>query len=314
MISYGLQIEPQFGYNFEEIKDMVLFAEQNGFSHAWFSDHFMLTADSTDVNAYECFTAMMAAVSYTSKLRIGALVFCNSYRHPTVLAKQIASLDHYSNGRIEFGYGAGWKNIEYDQYGIEFPKAGTRLKQLIEGIKVIGELWTKERANFKGDFYQLNNAVSFPKPLQNPLPIWVGTMYARPKMLNLAAEHADGINLAWTYTQDVFAERMQELDELCEKYDRIPKDLKRSYGIWSRIYESEEEKRKVMNDIAEKRGFNQEEIEKRFEGSMHGTREEITEWLKAYNKLGAEHFIFMFPENKEIEQMKILTEEIIPKV
>ena len=314
MATYGLQIEPQFGYNFEQIKEMVQAAEQNGFSHAWFSDHFMLTADSTDVIAYECFTAMMAAVSYTSKLRIGALVFCNSYRHPTVLAKQIASLDHYSSGRIEFGYGAGWKNIEYDQYGIEFPKAGTRLKQLIEGIKVIRELWTQERANFKGEFYQLNNAVSFPKPLQSPLPIWVGTMYARPKMLNLAAKHADGINLAWAYTQEVFAEKMQELDSLCEKYDRDPKSLKRSYGIWSRIYESDEEKKRVWKEVAEKRGFSKEEIEKRYEGSMHGTREEITEWLRAYEKLGAEHFIFMFPQDKEIEQMKILTEEIIPKL
>ncbi len=313
MATYGLQIEPQFGYDFEQIKEMVQAAEKSGFSHAWFSDHFMLTADSTDVLAYECFTAMMAAVSYTSKLRIGALVFCNSYRHPTVLAKQIASLDHYSNGRIEFGYGAGWKNIEYDQYGIEFPKTGTRLKQLIEGIKVIRELWTQERSDFKGDFYQLNNAIAFPKPVQNPLPVWVGTMYARPKMLNLAAEHADGINLAWSYSQEVFAEKMQELDALCEKYDRDPKSLRRSYGIWSRIYESAEEKKKVFDEIAERRGFTQEEVEKRFEGSMHGTREEVIERLRAFEKLGAEHFIFMF-ESNEIEQMKILKEEIIPKL
>jgi len=113
MVTYGLQIEPQFGFNFEQIKEMVQFAEKNKFSHAWFSDHFMMTADSTETLAYECFTAMMAAVSYTEKLRIGALVFCNNYRHPSVLAKQIASLDHYSKGRIEFGYAhyETWLNL-----------------------------------------------------------------------------------------------------------------------------------------------------------------------------------------------------------
>lgn len=315
MVSFGLQIEPQFGFDFKQIKDMVQFAENHNFSHAWFSDHFMLAADSIDVRAYECFTAMMAAVSYTEKLRIGSLVFCNNYRHPSVLAKQIASLDHYSKGRIDFGYGAGWKEVEYNQYGIEFPSTGTRLKQMVEGIKVIRNLWTQERANFKGDFYELNEAVSFPKPFQQPHPpIWVGTMYARPKMLNIAAQYADGINLAWAYTEDVFTEKMQELDELCEKFNRKPDSLLRSYGVWTRIYESEEEKKKIWKEVAEKRGFSFKELEKRYKGSMHGTKEEMIEWLKAYTKLGVEQFIFMFPQNKEIEQMKIMSEEIIPKI
>jgi len=315
MVSYGLQIEPQFGFNFEQIKEMVQFAENNKFSHAWFSDHFMMTADSTETLAYECFTAMMAAVSYTEKLRIGALVFCNNYRHPSVLAKQIASLDHYSKGRIEFGYGGGWKQAEYDQYGIEFLSTGVRLKQMVEGIEVIRNLWTQERANYQGDYYQLNDAVSFPKPFQKPYPpIFVGTMYGRPKMLNIAAKYADGINLAWAYTLENFEDKMRQLDELCEKYVRKPNSLRRTYGVWSRIYESDEEKKKVWKEVAEKRGFSPEEIEKRYEGSMHGTIEEIREWLKAYSKLGVEQFIFMFPQNKEIEQMKILVEEIIPKV
>ncbi|MCG3220640.1 MAG: LLM class flavin-dependent oxidoreductase [Candidatus Heimdallarchaeota archaeon] len=315
MVSYGLQVEPQFGFDFKQIKEMVQFAEKNKFSHAWFSDHFMVTADSTDVLAYECFTAMMAAVSYTESLRIGSLVFCNNYRHPAVLAKQFASLDHYSEGRVEFGYGAGWKEVEYNQYGIEFPSTGTRLKQMVEGIKVIRNLWTQERGNFQGDYYELKDAVSFPKPFQQPHPpIWVGTMYARPKMLNIAAQYADGINLAWSYTEEVFAEKMQELDELCEKYDRKPSSLRRSYGIWSRIYESEEEKKRVWKEIAEKRGVSLEEVEKRNQGSMHGTIEEITEWLKTYSKLGVEQFIFMFPHNKEIEQMKIMAKEVLPKL
>ncbi|MHA1347163.1 MAG: LLM class flavin-dependent oxidoreductase [Candidatus Heimdallarchaeaceae archaeon] len=315
MTYYGVQIEPQFGYNFEEIQKIVLAAEKHDFTHAWFSDHFMLTGESKDVNAYECFTSMVAAASYTSTLRLGSLVYCNSYRYPAVLAKQIASLDQYSEGRIDFGYGAGWKEVEYNAYGIPFPSAGVRLKQLVEGMQVIKKLWTEDVANFKGEYYELNDAVSFPKPFQKPYPpIWVGTMYAKPKMLNIAAKYADGINLAWAYTQEVFKEKMEELDSLCEKYDRKPNSLLRSYGIWTRIYESEEEKQKTWKELAEKRGFTAEQLSKRYEGSMHGTIEEIIEWLKVYKKYGIENYIFMFPQNKEIEQMKMFQEEIMPKI
>ncbi|MFV2014706.1 MAG: LLM class flavin-dependent oxidoreductase, partial [Candidatus Heimdallarchaeota archaeon] len=169
-IKYGVQIEPQFGYNFQQIYDICHSAENNNFNHAWFSDHFMMTKDSTDLTSYECFTAMMAAAAHTKILRIGALVFCNSYRHPAVLAKQIASLDHFSNGRIDFGYGSGWKEIEYNAYGIDYPSAGVRIKQLSEGIEVIRALWSYEYANYSGEYYSLKEAVSFPKPLQSPYP------------------------------------------------------------------------------------------------------------------------------------------------
>ncbi|MHA2030095.1 MAG: LLM class flavin-dependent oxidoreductase [Candidatus Kariarchaeaceae archaeon] len=313
-INYGVQIEPQFGYDFQQIYDIVQSAEKSNFSHAWFSDHFMMTKDSTDLTSYECFTAMMAAASKTEKLRIGALVFCNSYRHPAVLAKQIASLDHFSNGRIDFGYGSGWKEIEYNAYGIDYPRAGIRIKQLSEGIDVIKALWTEEYANYTGEYYNLRDAVSFPKPLQNPVPIWVGTMEAKPKMLELAAKQADGINIAWSFAPDIYQEKLNRIDEFCDKYDRDPKSLMKSYGVWTRIYESEEEKENVFKEVAERRGFTLEHVYERYSGSLHGTLKEIKERLSKYKKLGITDFVFMFPQNKETESMKIFSKEIIGKI
>ncbi|MHA2254108.1 MAG: LLM class flavin-dependent oxidoreductase, partial [Candidatus Kariarchaeaceae archaeon] len=160
MVTLGVQIEPQFGYNYQQIYDILYAAEHHNFSHAWFSDHFMMTGDSKDLISYECFTAMMAAAAQTTHLRIGALVFCNSYRHPAILAKQIASLDHFANGRIEFGYGAGWKEIEYNAYGIDYPSAGIRIEQLAEGIEVIRKLWTEEYSTYEGKYYTLTDAIS----------------------------------------------------------------------------------------------------------------------------------------------------------
>ena len=314
-MNFGVQIEPQFGYEFQQIYDICQAAENNGFSHAWFSDHFMMTKDSTDLTSYECFTAMMAAASKTTRLRLGSLVFCNSYRLPAVLAKQIASLDHYSGGRIDFGYGAGWKEIEYKAYGIPYPSAGVRIAQLAEAIDVIRKLWTEEKANYEGKYYQLKDAVSFPKPVQEPHPpIWVGTMEAKPKMLRLAAEYADGINIAWSFAPDAYQEKLERIDEFCEKIGRNPATLRKSYGVWTRIYESEEEKIGVWKDISKRRGFTVEEVEERYKGSLHGTAEEIVEKLKAYAKLGITDFIFMFPKDAEIESMKIFSKEIIPKL
>ncbi|MCY3410341.1 MAG: LLM class flavin-dependent oxidoreductase [Candidatus Heimdallarchaeota archaeon] len=315
MVNFAVQIEPQFGYNFTEIYDICQAAENSGFSHAWFSDHFMMTADSIDLTSYECFTAMMAAASNTRTLKIGSLVFCNSYRHPAVLAKQIASLDHYSNGRIEFGYGSGWKKIEYDAYGIEFPSAKVRIKQLSEGIDIIRKLWTEEKSNYMGEYYSLTNAVSYPKPFQEPYPpIWVGTMEAKRMMLSLAAEKADGINIAWSFSPEIYQEKLNRIDEFCDKFDRDPKSLMKSYGVWTRIYESEEEKEKVWKEIMARRGFTWDELERRFDGSLHGTTEEIIDKLSKYIKLGIDHFIFMFPQNQEIESMRIFNESIIPKI
>ncbi len=315
MPNYGVQIEPQFGYSFDEIYEICSVAEKNGFTHAWFSDHFMLTKDAYETTCYECFTAMMAAASKTTTLRLGSLVFCNSYRHPAVLAKQIASLDHYSRGRIEFGYGAGWKQIEYEAYGIPFPSTRERIERVEEGLMAIKKLWTERAPSMTGRYYSLREAVSYPKPLQQPHPpIWVGSMKAGPKMLEVAVKHATGINVAWAFSPEQWEKIIDNAEGLCEKYDRDPRSFKFSYGAWTKIYDSEEEKERAWKEMAEKRGVSYEDFIKRYDGALHGTPEEITEQLKQYIRLGLEDFIFMFPQGQEIESLKRFKEEILPKL
>ena len=88
----------------------------------------------------------------------------------------------------------------------------------------------------------------------------------------------------------------------------------KSYGVWTRIYESTEEKHKIFGEIAEKRGFTVEHVEERYSGSLHGTIDEIKEKLQQYKKLGITHFIFMFPQDQEIRSMEIFNKEIIDKI
>ena len=315
MITYGVQIEPQFGYNFEEIRKIVQTAEEKDFTHAWFSDHLMLQADSKDLECQECFTAMMAAVSYTKKLRIGPLVFCNNYRHPTVLAKQFAGLDHYSKGRVEFAYGTGWKELEYNAYGIEFPSGGVRMAQFIEALQVIKKLWTDDFANFNGKYYSLKEAVSFPKPLQKPYPtIWIGVGGGKPRILDVTAQYGEGINFVWAISPEDLKKKLDIFDGLVEKYDRSPKDIRRSYGAFTSIYPDAETKKNEMKKMAEERKISLEEMEKRMESALHGTAEEIVDKIRAYEKIGIEHMIFMFPHEQETEQLEYFAENILPKI
>ncbi len=315
MKSYGVQIEPQFGFNFDEIKNIVQYAEEIDFTHAWFSDHFMLRADSIDQNSFECIMAMTAAASYTKKLRIGPLVLSNSYRYPTVLAKQIACLDHFSEGRVEFGIGAGWKILEYEAYGIEFPSAGVRIKQLEESLQIYKKLWTEEKANFEGEYYQIKNAVAAPKPYQKPHPtIWIGLGSGKPKMTMLAAKYAEGINYVWAIPPEELKEKFDEFDSIVKEEGRDPSKIKKSYGAWTDVFPDEEAKKEAILKSAEERKVSAEEIEKGMERALVGTKDEIVEKLKRYKNLNLDHFIIMFPYQKELEQMKIFKKEIIPRV
>ncbi|MCG3221611.1 MAG: LLM class flavin-dependent oxidoreductase, partial [Candidatus Heimdallarchaeota archaeon] len=254
MTTYGVQIEPQFGFTFDEIKGIVQYAEQIGMTHAWFSDHFMLKADSIEQNSFECISAMMAAASYTEKLRIGPLVLSNSYRYPAVLAKQIACLDQYSKGRIEFGYGAGWKEMEYNAYGIEFPSGGERIKQLEEALQIIKSLWTEDITNYDGEYYKIKDAVAAPKPYQKPYPtIWIGLGSGKPKMTRLAAKYAEGINYVWAIPPEELKEKFDEFDEIVKEVGRNPTKIKKSYGAWIDIYADEEAKKEAIKKAAEER-------------------------------------------------------------
>ena len=315
MESYGIQIEPQFGFTFEEIKKIVQYAEEINFTHTWFSDHFLLSADSINQNSIECIMAMTAAASYTNKLRIGPLVLSNSYRYPAVLAKQIACLDHFSKGRIEFGIGAGWKELEYNAYGIEFPSPGVRIKQLEESLQIYKKLWTEEKTNFEGEYYQIKEAVAAPKPYQKPHPtIWIGLGSGKPKMTRLAAKYAEGVNYVWAIPPEELKEKLDEFDELVKGEGRDPSKIKKSYGAWTDIFSDEKAKNEAIIKSSEERKVPVEEIEKGMERTLVGTKEELVEKLKGYKSLNLDHFIIMFPYQKELEQMMIFNEEILPKV
>jgi probable F420-dependent oxidoreductase len=164
-------------------------AEDLGYSTLFLPDHFG--------DQLAPVPAMQAAADATSELRVGCLVFDNDFKHPVVLAKELATVDVLSDGRVEIGLGAGWMNTDYEQAGIPKDRAGVRIDRMEEAVTVLKGLFADDPCDFQGDHYAITGLDGLPKPLQRPHPpLLVGGGGRR--MLTIAAREADivGVNPA----------------------------------------------------------------------------------------------------------------------
>lgn len=162
-------------------------AEELGYDSVMMPDHFG--------DQLAPMPALMAAADATTDLKVGALVFANDYKHPVVLAKEVATLDVLSGGRVEFGIGAGWMNTDYEQSGIPHDRAGVRIDRLAESLEVCKAIFAGGTVDFTGEHYDVTGYEGFPKPVQSPHPPFLIGGGGK-RILTLAAQHADivGIN------------------------------------------------------------------------------------------------------------------------
>lgn len=174
-----------------ELTDTARRAEDLGYSTLLIRDH--LVAEPFG-HQFAPLVALAAAAAVTTTLRIGTLVLANDYRHPALLAKEAATLDVLSNGRLELGLGAGWLRDEYEQAGIAFDPPGVRVSRLAESLHALKELFSGKPTTVHGDHYEITDLAGFPVPVQQPHPpILVGAGSRR--MLGLAGQEADIVGI-----------------------------------------------------------------------------------------------------------------------
>ncbi|MGY5870878.1 MAG: TIGR03560 family F420-dependent LLM class oxidoreductase [Candidatus Thorarchaeota archaeon] len=249
----GIQIEPQMGYTYEEIVTLTRAAEDAGFYSFTVSDHFFGNIQSVEKKSYDAWTLLALLTPQTERIRLGTLVSCHSYRNPALLAKIVATLDNASNGRIDFGIGAGWKESEYEAYGYPFPSTKTRILQLRETIQIINLLWTEERPSFDGEYYSIKETLFQPKPVQKPrVPIWVGNQKLKtPMMEEIIARYADGLNYDSETPEDLI-EKKNRMRAECERVGRDFEELKWSVYLCTSVIgedtdDFEEKKKDLLN-------------------------------------------------------------------
>ena len=299
-IEFGVQIEPQFGYTYSDIKEIALHAESQGFESIWISDHFMIRPEAVDVNCLEAWTALTALARDTETLRFGPMVTSQSYRNPVLLGKMAASLDHISDGRLYLGVGAGWKEVEYNAYNIPFPKTMTRIRQLDEALEICKRMFTEPIADYQGKYYSVNQCVAMPKPVQNPLPVVIGgTGY---NTLKVTARHAHFANFAWNTHIKTFDEKLHVLEKHCKKIGRDCSEIRKSAGLILKIKGIDPT---MPAPYTKYTGSAQRDGK---------TVDEATEFINEYLDLGVDHVVIMFPYGEEKESITRLMDEVAPNL
>ncbi len=268
------------------------FIEALGFDSVWVADHFV---DPYQPNSpwFEGWTLLAALASQTSHIRIGTLVTSIPLRNPAMLARQALTVDHISNGRLELGLGTGvsWDPV-YSMIGIEKWPPQERVARFREVIEIVDQCLRNRVTTYKGQYYQLEDAVIIPPPIQQPRPpITIGA--TGPLMLELAARYADTWNSVpgeWRTSPDKMLEytrrRNKLLDDYCEEIGRDPQTLRRSLLVFG----SEAE-------------------------TVFSSLDSFKEVVKRYRNVGITEFIFYYPERDEqIPIFEQIAKGIIPKL
>ncbi len=228
MLSFGIKTSPQHVTYDAMLKVWREAEEIPVVEHAWLFDHFAPIQGDVDGPCLEGWTVLAAFAAETERLRLGLMVTGNTYRHPAVLAKIAATVDVISEGRLDFGIGAGWNVYEHESMGLPLYQPGERIRRLGEACEIIKGLFTQPTVDFDGRYYQLKDARSEPKPVQKPWPPFVIGGSGEQLTLRVVANHAD----IWNYTGgsvEEFRHKVSVLHGHCAAVGRDPAEITLSY-------------------------------------------------------------------------------------
>jgi F420-dependent oxidoreductase-like protein len=301
------------------MSSLAAHADAGAWESIWVYDHFHTVPVPSEEATHEAWTLMSAFAATTSRVRLGQMCTCMSYRNPAYLAKVASTIDIISGGRVEMGIGAGWYEHEWRAYGYGFPRAGERLARLDEGVQIMQQAWTTGTATLDGKHYQVDGAIVRPLPLQSGgIPIWIAGG-GEKVTLRIAAQYADYTN--FDGTPETFTHKSELLRGHCEAlgtdFDAIVRSANyntvigrdeaevadRLDAIQARVtpYLGEE---KAADFMAEYRSGNAQAV---------GTPEQIVERLNGMKELGLGYAIHYFPEAAyDRSGLELFEREVMP--
>jgi F420-dependent oxidoreductase-like protein len=235
-LRFGIKASGQW-ITIEQLRSVWKTADEGGFDHLWDFDHLAtIGPNGPGGPIFEGWALQAAMAEATKRVRIGCLVTGNTYRNPAVLAKTAVTIDHLSGGRLEFGIGAAWAEVEHEMYGIE--GLDHRVGRLSESLQIIKSLFTEERTNFDGRYYRFKDAIANPKPVQKPHPpFWIGA--SGETTLRLVARHGDVWNISGGGPSEV-KELIAKFEAACGAVGRDPNEIRRSIQYGSEKFDRHE--------------------------------------------------------------------------
>ncbi|HEX9821259.1 MAG TPA: LLM class flavin-dependent oxidoreductase [Methylomirabilota bacterium] len=308
-MTFGIHIG-HLGGPLDEMRKLWKFADTTGFDWFSVSDHFQESPPrGGEIDCFEGITTLTAAAVETTRVRLGALVYCVAYRNPGLHAKSLTTIDHLSNGRVDCGLGAGWHEVEARAFGYEWPRIGIREDMLEEYAQVMRLLFDTEsrRASFQGRHFTLDNAPNNPKPRQPRVPIWIGGR-GEKRTLRAAARFADGWNAPYI-GPDEWIHKSKVLDQWCETERRDPRSILRTVNLGFYLgadARGAERGERIFRDHWGPRGDERS-------GWLRGTPKDTLTMLNAFRDAGCARVNIAFREGPyDWDALHAFAEQVLP--
>jgi F420-dependent oxidoreductase-like protein len=283
-------IEGQEGVTWDQWRALATTAEAAGFDALFRSDHYMSLDDVPGNGSLDAWATINALAALTSTIRLGTLVSPATFRHPSVLAREVVTADHVSGGRVELGLGAGWHEGEHAAFGFPFASTKERFDRLAEQMEIVHRSWTEGPFEFRGSHYTLQHADPLPKPLQDPHPPLIAGGSAKPRGAALAARWADEYNTVYA-TLDECRQRRERIAAACQEAGRDPIrfSLMTSFAI--------------DGDPAD-----------HHPAWIVGSIDEMAAQLKALEGAGVDGIMLQHLQHDDLEAVELIGRELIPAV
>jgi len=285
--------------------EIAKLAEELGYDSLWVYDHVHNVPRPANEAVFECWTTIAAISQLTSRIKLGQMVGCCSYRNPALLAKITSTVDVVSGGRLNWGIGAGWYENEYRSYGYEFPKPAQRIRMLEETVEIVKRMWTEPTATFKGDHFEVNRAYCDPKPLQQPHPPVLIGGGGEQLTLRVVAKHANCSNFGGN--PDQFAHKVEVLKSHCASVGRDFDDIQLTWSPEVFI-------RPTEDDVSSSGSRSQwgEPAESWRAGNLVGTPEQVSEKLQSYVDLGLAGVMPWCSDYPDTTTMELFARDVMP--
>ncbi|WP_337059579.1 LLM class F420-dependent oxidoreductase [Kineococcus sp. G2] len=300
--------EPQQGASYETLRRVAVASEEAGYDAFFRSDHYLTMGGDGLPGPTDAWTTLAALARDTSRVRLGTLVTSATFRHPGVLAIQVAQVDEMSGGRVEFGLGTGWYEQEHAAYGIPFPPLKERFDRFAEQLEIITGLWSTpvgETFDFTGEHYRIEGSPALPKPAQAKIPLIVGGGGKR-RTPALAAQHADEFNLPFAELDDTRA-AVQRVREACEARGRDAGEITFSAALVLCCGRDEAEV------VRRAEAIGREPAELREHG-LAGTPAEVVETIGRYAEVGITRFYLQVMDLSDLEHLDLVAQEVRPQL
>jgi F420-dependent oxidoreductase-like protein len=312
-----LMIEGQEGVTWDQWLSLALACEEHGFEGLFRSDHYLSFDHPHERGAFDAWATLAALASITERIRLGTLVSPVGFRHPSVLAKSVVTVDHASDGRVELGMGAGWFEREHRAFGFPFPSDAERMDALTEQVEIVHRLWDRgeDEVAFEGRHYRLESCTALPRPLQDPHPPLIVGGSAGSRSVALAARWADEYNVVFVDPATARTHR-ERVEAACGAIGRDPGEVR--FSVMTRLLVGADEddlrsKAAALMDRIDEDGDVEAFIEGMRPTMTAGTVEQVLERLGEYAGVGAERIFLQHLVHDDLETVALIGREIVPE-